>query len=116
MSLPSLENEPVPTGSMAKGAIWLETIVATLVEWVAAGLVLACIGILFSGVVGRYVFNSPLIWSDELASILFLWLAMIGSVIALKRGEHMRMTACISKLILHKRMYFESFGILACFF
>ena len=116
MSLPSLENEPVPSGSVAKGAVWLETIVATLVEWVAAGLVLACIGILFSGVVGRYVFNSPLIWSDELASILFLWLAMIGSVIALKRGEHMRMTACISKLTAHKRMYFESFGILACFF
>ncbi len=91
-------NETPFKGPFGKYASWLETIVATVVEWVAACLVLACIGILFSGVVGRYVLNSPLVWSDELASILFLWLAMIGSVIALKRGEHMRMTAWISKL------------------
>ena len=35
-------------------------------------------------------------WSDELASILFLWLAMLGAVIALRRGEHMRMTALVN--------------------
>ena len=44
---------------------------------------------------GRYVFHQPIIWSDELASILFLWLAMLGSVVALRRGEHMRMTAFV---------------------
>ena len=49
------------------------------------------IAILFAGVVSRYVFNKPLTWSDELASILFLWLAMLGAVIALRRGEHMRL-------------------------
>lgn len=107
-------NEAPFKGPFGKYASWLETIVATVVEWVAACLVLACIGILFSGVVGRYVLNSPLVWSDELASILFLWLAMIGSVIALKRGEHMRMTAWISKLSDQKKMYFESTGLLAC--
>jgi len=94
----------------------VETVVAKVVEWLAASLVLACIGILFSGVVGRYLLNAPLVWSDELASILFLWLAMMGSVIALKRGEHMRMTACISRLGVSKRTYLEAFGIAACFF
>jgi len=107
-------NEAPFKGPFGKYASLLETIVANVVEWVAACLVLACIGILFSGVVGRYVLNSPLVWSDELASILFLWLAMIGSVIALKRGEHMRMTAWISKLSDQKKMYFESTGLLAC--
>ena len=61
----------------------------------AGVLVAAEIVILFSGVVARYVFNAPLVWSDELASILFLWLAMLGAVIALRRGEHMRMTALV---------------------
>jgi len=52
-------------------------------------LVLAETGILFAGVVARYAFQraaDP--GRDELASILFLWLAMLGSVIALRRGEH----------------------------
>ena len=40
--------------------------------------------------------HSPLIWSDELASILFLWLAMLGAAVAFRRSEHMRMTAIVA--------------------
>ncbi|UPU00972.1 TRAP transporter large permease subunit [Bradyrhizobium barranii subsp. apii] len=64
----------------------------------AALLVLAEIVVLSAGIVGRYVFHAPIIWADELAGILFLWLAMLGSVIAFQRGEHMRMTAIIGML------------------
>jgi len=64
----------------------------------AAILVLVEILVLFTGVCARYVFHAPIIWTDELASILFLWLAMLGSVIALQRGEHMRLTAVVSGL------------------
>ena len=59
---------------------------------------LAEIAVLFAGIVGRYVFHSPLVWSDELAGILFLWLAMLGSVLAFQRDEHMRMTAIVGML------------------
>ncbi len=38
-----------------------------------------------------------IIWSDELASILFLWLAMLGSVVAVQRGEHMRLTFVVAR-------------------
>ena len=27
----------------------------------------------------RYAFHAPLLWSDELTSILFAWLALLGS-------------------------------------
>ena len=59
-------------------------------------VVLVEIVILLAGVIARYVFHSPLVWSDELASILFLWLSMLGAVVALRRGEHMRMTGLVS--------------------
>ena len=75
----------------------LEIVLIRIVEIPVALLVVAEIIILFAGVVSRYGFHSPLIWSDELASILFLWLAMLGSVIALQRNEHMRMTAVVAK-------------------
>jgi tripartite ATP-independent transporter DctM subunit len=91
----------------------VEKVIGTLVEYIAGVLVLACVGILFSGVIGRYVFNDPIVWSDELASILFLWLAMLGSVIALRRGEHMRMTALVSQLREPVRTFLESFGMVA---
>jgi tripartite ATP-independent transporter DctM subunit len=72
---------------------------ATPRRWVAhpaAVLVAIEILVLLAGVISRYVFNRPLTWSDELASILFLWLAMLGAVIALRRAEHMRLGSVVS--------------------
>ena len=69
--------------------------------------------ILFGGVVARYVFNHPLVWSDELASILFLWLAMLGAVIAFRRDEHMRMTAAVGSLPAPTRATFDLFATCA---
>jgi TRAP-type C4-dicarboxylate transport system permease small subunit len=66
-----------------------------LVEAVCVALVIADTIVLFAGVVARYVFNSPIIWSDELAATLFLWLGMLGAVMALREGKHMRLTAFV---------------------
>ena len=75
----------------------VETLLARMVEIPAAALVVAEIIVLFVGVTMRYVFRAPIVWSDELASLLFIWLAMLGAVIAFQRGEHMRMTALVAK-------------------
>src|SRR3954464_13110685 len=74
----------------------LDAWLGMLVEIPAALLVVAEIAILFAGVVARYGLHRPLIWSDELASILFLWLAMLGAAVAFRRAEHMRMTAVVA--------------------
>jgi tripartite ATP-independent transporter DctM subunit len=79
-------------------APWLDRTLAAVTEVPAAILVAVEIAVLFAGVVSRYVFHRPLTWTDELASILFLWLAMLGSVIALRRGEHMRLTAIVARV------------------
>jgi tripartite ATP-independent transporter DctM subunit len=84
-----------------------ESLLGRLVEIPAALLVVAEIVTLFAGVVARYVVQQPLIWSDELASILFLWLAMLGSVVAFRRSEHMRMTAVVSSAGPTLRAYLE---------
>jgi tripartite ATP-independent transporter DctM subunit len=91
----------------------LDNVLGAAVEILAAVLVAAEIVILFSGVVARYVLNHPLIWSDELASILFLWLAMLGAVIAFRRDEHMRMTAAVAGLPSQTRATFDLFATCA---
>ena len=72
---------------------WLDT----AIEWAVSFLVVAEVVIFLTGVVARYVFVAPLVWSDELASLLFIWLTMLGAVIAFRRGEHMRMTFLVKK-------------------
>jgi tripartite ATP-independent transporter DctM subunit len=76
----------------------LDRTIGVLIGVPTAALVLLEILVLLGGVVSRYVFHHPIIWTDELASTLFLWLAMLGSAVALHRTEHMRMTAVVGML------------------
>ncbi len=84
-----------------------------LTEVPAAILVLFEILVLFGGVVSRYVIHRPLTWSDELASVMFLWLAMLGAVIAFRRSSHMRMTALVDLASPEKRAFFDLLGVVA---
>lgn len=111
---PSADDPQSPGSAGPRWLGHLEKALGLLVEGPAALLVLADIVVLFAGVVSRYVFHSPLLWSDELASILFLWLAMLGSVVALRRGEHMRMTALVAKAPPARRALFELVATAAC--
>src|SRR5581483_11661021 len=94
-------------------AEWSDSVLGQLIEVPAALLVVAEIIVLLAGVTSRYVLHNPLVWSDELASILFLWLAMFGAVVALRRGEHMRMTAFISKSSPARRALLDVLAIVA---
>ena len=91
----------------------IEAAIGETCAWVVALLVIAEIVILFAGVVSRYVFHQPILWSDELASILFLWLAMLGSVVALRRDEHMRMTAIVGMVGPRMRAFLDTFALVA---
>ena len=99
------------TAPRRAGWVRFDRTLAALTELPAAVLVALETVILFAGVVSRYVFNAPLTWSDELASILFLWLAMLGAVIALRRDEHMRLTTFLGLMSPRRRAWVETLGI-----
>ncbi len=90
-----------------------ENFLGRMVEIPAAILVVAEVVTLFSGILARYVLHRPITWSDELASTLFLWLAMLGAALALRRGEHMRMTALVARLPRRWQWFFEAFAVAA---
>ena len=87
--------------------------IGRLVEWLAGALVVAETLVLFAGVVSRYVFHKPFTWSDELASILFLWLAMLGAVLAYRRTEHMRMSALVNAAQPRSKALLEALALAA---
>ena len=83
--------------TLSLGAL-LDRGIGVFLELATATLVVAEIVILFVGILARYVFHRPLVWSDELASILFLWLAVLGAALAFRRGENLRMATFVNKL------------------
>src|SRR5215467_2593945 len=87
---------PGEASGMRQAAYVVDNLIGHLAEVIGAAIVVAETVILFAGVVSRYVFNSPIIWTDELANFLFLWLSMIGTVVALRGNGHMRLTTLVN--------------------
>jgi len=82
--------------------------IGAVVEPLTALLVIVEVFILAAGVFTRYVLRQPLVWSDELATILFLWLAMLGAVVAYRRGEHIRLSVLLRRSSPHVRAILEA--------
>src|SRR5438045_3094164 len=72
-----------------------ERVIRLITEIPAAILLVAEVVLIATSVTARYVFHSPLFWADELASLMFVWLSMLGAVVALYRREHMRLSVVV---------------------
>lgn len=89
---------PVRLRAQSRAFQLAERGLALLIEVPAVVATLAEVFLLLIGVLSRYMFHQPIIWSDELASIIFLWLAMFGAALALLHGKHMRLTYLAGRL------------------
>lgn len=63
----------------------LLTLIRRGLDWAAALLLLAILGVTAARVVGRYVLGAGMPWSEELTRLLFIWLVLIGAA----RTRHM---------------------------
>src|SRR3712207_2016436 len=82
------------------------------IEVVSAFLLALIICLLLAGVASRYVFSIPIVWIDEVASISFLWLAMLGSAIAIDRNEHLKLTLFIGMFPGRLRAFVQTLALL----
>jgi tripartite ATP-independent transporter DctM subunit len=103
----------VSVTGLSKAAQLIENAISHAVSVAAALLVVTEVIVLSVGVSARYLLRQPVIWSDELAGILFLWLAMLGAVLAFERSEHMRMTAIVGFLQPRVRAFFDVLAVVA---
>lgn len=56
---------------------------------VASGILVAVITVVVAaGVFWRYVLNDSLSWTEEVARYLLIWLAAVGSIVAMHRRQH----------------------------
>ena len=82
------------------------------IEVICAVLNALIFTLLLGGVVARYVFSYPVSWIDEVASIAFLWVAMLGSVLAVDRSEHLRLNVFVEMLPDRLQGFVKTFALL----
>ncbi|WP_152657205.1 TRAP transporter small permease [Oceanobacillus sp. CFH 90083] len=83
-----------------------------LLEWITAIILMVILAVTFANVVGRYIANSPIFWSDELNTNLFVWLTFLGSAIAVSTNEHMSISFFFNKLPTKLQMILKYVGII----
>ena len=75
-------------------------------------------GVLSIQIFMRYVVNKPLIWSEEIARYLFVWVAFIGASYGVREKAHIRMEIIFKSFPKRVQKYLQLFIYaisIACF-
>jgi TRAP-type C4-dicarboxylate transport system permease small subunit len=73
----------------------MTTVVRTLerlADWLLIALFVLIFALVLAQVVFRYVLNDPLVWSEELARLAFVWVAMLTWGLGARRRSHIAVT------------------------
>lgn len=61
-------------------------------------LLLVSIALNFANVVARYGFQAPIIWTEEIMTMILLWCVFVGAALVTRRDEHLRMNILSDRL------------------
>jgi len=68
------------------------------IEWLLVGLLGVMVILVFGNVVLRYGFNSGITFSEEVSRFIFMWLTLLGALVAMHDDAHLGMTSVIARL------------------
>lgn len=72
----------------------------------AVALLGAIVAVVLAGTIGRYL-GRPVLWSDEVAQALFVWLALLAADLTLQRAGHFRIDVLAGLLPAKARFLLE---------
>jgi TRAP-type transport system small permease protein len=67
---------------------WIRFAARWFEEIIACSLLVITLMVLFLGIVSRYVFNDPIVWTEELARFCSTWIIFLGAAACFKRSAH----------------------------
>ena len=80
--------------NMKKVYMYMEKILHILL----AVLLVCMVSIVMAQVIARYVFSSPITWSEEMVRYLFIWSVMTGAIAAMAKDTHLNVDLFSEKI------------------
>lgn len=81
----------------------------SLIEKAIAVLLGFLIVSLFAQVISRYLFNFPIMWTDEIGRYVFIWIVYLGSAAAFKNKAHLIVDVFTQKMSPKLQFYLNLF-------
>lgn len=76
-------------------------------DWLAAVTMAALIGLMFVSIFMRYVAKIPLMWSEEVIALIFIWTIMIGGISSQKTRRHLSVDLLVVKFPFRIRAFVD---------
>jgi TRAP-type C4-dicarboxylate transport system permease small subunit len=76
----------------------VKRVLSRLLEWLVILLVAALVLDVLWGVFSRFVLASPSRWTEEAATILLIWVSLLGAAVGFERNEHLGVDYLVTKL------------------
>jgi TRAP-type transport system small permease protein len=102
-----LTTPPKATPARGGKAAALSATINRGVELLCAALLAILVLDIWIGVFGRYVFELPVTWAEELARYLMIWAALLAVSCGVARREHVAVTALLHQLPVLIRRWFD---------
>ncbi|MFC4768415.1 TRAP transporter small permease [Effusibacillus consociatus] len=87
-------------------------------DYLSGTLIVVGLGLIFYGVVMRYVINNPQAWVEEISKYLVVWGTLTGAAVALREGHHIQVDILYDRVPPLVKRIFNIFsnllGILFC--
>lgn len=81
-------------------SVWrkVDSAVFGLVKYVCVVILAALVAVVFSIFFGRYVLSRSPIWGEPFSLLCLVWISLLGSALAVRNDEHLRVTMFDEKL------------------
>lgn len=102
-------------GIIKKFCVWndrIDRIFDFIMVILLAGIVIS----LTAQVIWRYIFSSPIIWTEELAKWLFIWSTFLGAAWAAKKNLHIEIVMVFKRLPSRVQQILQALCLVFCMF
>jgi TRAP-type C4-dicarboxylate transport system permease small subunit len=93
----------------------IEHIFSSIFEWIGITLVAALIGVVFLGILDRFMLLIGWSWPEELARFILTWLAFVAFSLCVQKSMHYKVEYLIGKIAHRKSaVYLELIVLFVC--
>ena len=86
----------------------------TAIDWLSIFLLSGIFALGVAQVFWRWVLNSPIVWSEELIQLVYVWICYLGWTIAQRRDSHIRITTVMNILPKTAQQWLQVFCHVLC--
>lgn len=92
----------------------VKRVTETLIDWLSVILLTGIFILGLCQVFWRWVLKDPIIWSEELIQLTYVWICYLGWTIAERKDSHIRITAILNMLPKGVQKWMQAFCHVLC--